>query len=50
MYVITEVLCCHLLGSQSVGEGVKAELRAVSLGLVAVVNDPIHQSWMSVVL
>ena len=28
----------------------KAELRAVSLGLVAVVNDPVEQSGVSVVL
>ena len=28
----------------------EAELRAVSLGLVAAVNDPVEQSWVSVVL
>lgn len=51
MFIVTvEVLYYDLLGSQSVGEGVEAELRAVSLGLVAVINDPVHQSRVGVVL
>ena len=40
----------HSLGSQSVGESVKAELRAVRLGLVAVVDHPVDESGVSVVL
>ena len=49
-YNTVELILLSLIGGKSVREGMKAELRAVCLGLVAVVDDPVDESRVSVVL